>query len=77
MKICGKDWSKKIEVKDRIQKTDGEDEETGFGLAGVVQSLRIFEEVVVDLVEEFARLEFGKRAVLKLHFQEWIWKLVL
>ena len=50
MKICAKD------VKDRIQKTDGEYEENDFGLLGAVRSLRIFEEVVVDLVEEFARL---------------------
>ena len=48
--------SKNIEVENRIQKTDGEDEETIFGLAGAVRSLRIFEEVVVDLVKEFARL---------------------
>ena len=51
--------SKKIEVEDRIQKTDGEDEETVFGLPGAVRSLRIFEEVVVDLVEEFARVGKG------------------
>ena len=37
--------SKKIEVEDRIQKTDREDEETIFGLPGAVRSLRIFEEV--------------------------------
>ena len=37
--------SKKIEVEDRIQKTDGEDEETVFGLPGAVRSLRISEEV--------------------------------
>ena len=37
--------SKKIEVEDRIQKTDGADEETVFGLPGAVRSLRIFEEV--------------------------------
>ena len=48
--------SKKIEVEDTIQKTDGEDEH-GFGLPGAVRSLRIFEEVVVDLVEEFAMLK--------------------
>ena len=35
----------KIEVEDRIQKTDGKDEETVFGLPGAVRSLRIFEEV--------------------------------
>ena len=48
--------SKKIEVEDRIEKSDGEDEETVFGLPGAVRSLRIFEEMVVDLVKEFARL---------------------
>ena len=34
--------SKKIEVEDRIQKTDGEDEVTIFGLPGAVRSLWIF-----------------------------------
>ena len=48
--------SKKIEVEDRIQKTDGKDEEMVFGLPGAVRSLRIFEEVVMDLVEELPRL---------------------
>ena len=52
--LCEK--SKKIEVEDRIQKNDGEDEETVFEIPGAVRSLRIFEEAVVDLVEEFARL---------------------
>ena len=47
--------SKKIEVEDRIQKTV-QDEKTVFGLPSAVRSLQIFEEVVVDLVEEFARL---------------------
>ena len=47
--------SKKIEVEDRIQKTDGEDEETVFGLPGAVRSLRIFEEVVVDLVRRICK----------------------
>ena len=37
--------SKKIEVEDIIQKTDGKDEETVLGLPGAVRSLRIFEEV--------------------------------
>ena len=48
--------SKRIDLEDRIQKTDGEDEETIFGIPGAVRSLRIFEEVVIDLVEKFARL---------------------
>ena len=58
--------SKKIEVEDRIQKIDGEDEETVFGLPVAVRSLRIFEEVVVDLVEEFARL--GKALKWKIYY---------
>ena len=58
--------SKKIEFEDRIQKTDGEDEETVFGLPGAVRSLRIFEEVVVDVVEEFARL--GKALKWKIYY---------
>ena len=58
--------SKKIEVEDRIQKTDGEDEETVFGLPGAVRSLQIFEEVVVNLVEEFARL--GKALKWKIYY---------
>ena len=58
--------SKKIEVEDRIQKTDGEDEEQVFGLPGAVRSLRIFEEVLVDLVEEFARL--GKALKWKIYY---------
>ena len=41
--------SKKIEVEDRIHKTDGEDEET-------VLDFLVEYEVVVDLVEEFASL---------------------
>ena len=45
--------SKKIEVEDRIQKTDGEDKKNSFGLPGAVRSLRIFEEAVLGLVEEF------------------------
>ena len=55
-----------MEVEDRIQKTDGKDEETVFGLPGAVRSLRIFEEVVVDLVEEFARL--GKALKWKIYY---------
>ena len=58
--------SKKIEVEDRIQKTDGEDEETVFGLPGAVRSLRIFEEGVVALVEEFGRL--GKALKWKIYY---------
>ena len=48
-----------IEVEDRIQKTDGEDEETIFGLPGAVRSLRIFEEVVVDLVRRICKVGKG------------------
>ena len=55
--LCGR--SKKIEVEDRIQKTDGEDEETVFGLPGAVRSLRIFEEVVVDLVRRICKVGKG------------------
>ena len=51
--------SKKIEAEDRIQKTDGEDEETVFGLPGAVRSLRIFEEVVVDLVRRICKVGKG------------------
>ena len=51
--------SKKIEVEERIQKTDAEDEETVLGLAGVVRSLRIFEEVVVDLVRRICKVGKG------------------
>ena len=58
--------SKNIEVEDRIQKTDGEDEETVLGLPGAVRSLRILEEVAVDLVEEFARL--GKALKWKIYY---------
>ena len=61
--------SKKIEVEDRIQKTDGEDEGTVFGLPGAVRILWIFEEVVVDLVEEFARL--GKALKWKIYYLIW------
>ena len=55
--LCEK--SKKIEVEDRIQKTDGKDEETVFGLPGAVRSLRIFEEVVVDLVRRICKVGKG------------------
>ena len=51
--------SKKIEVEDRIQKIDEEDEETVFGLPGAVRSLRIFEEVVVDLVRRICKVGKG------------------
>jgi len=54
------DRSKKIEVEDRIQKTDGEGKETVFGLPGAMRSLRIFEGVVVDLVRRIC--EVGKGA---------------
>ena len=37
-----------------------------FGLPGAVRSLRIFEEVVVKLVEEFARL--GKALKWKIYY---------
>ena len=37
-----------------------------FGLPGAVRSLQIFEEVVVDLIEEFARL--GKALKLKIYY---------
>ena len=58
--------NKKIEVEDRIQKTDGEDEKTVFGLPGAVQSLRIFEEVVVHFLEEFAKV--GKALKWRIYF---------
>ena len=35
------------------------------------------EERRLDLEDRIWRLKFGKSAVLKLHFEEWIWKLVL
>ena len=57
--------SKKIEVENRIQKTDGEDEETVFDPPGAFR-LRIFEEMVVDLVEEFAKL--GKALKWKIYY---------
>ena len=57
MKIC---------AKDRIQTTGRKDEETVFGLPGAVRSLRIFEEVVVDFVEEFAGL--GKALKWKMYY---------
>ena len=47
MKICAKEAS---------EKTNREDEETILGFPGSIQSLGIFKEVVVDFVEEFARL---------------------
>ena len=37
-----------------------------FGLSGAVRSLRLSEEVVVDLVEEFARL--GKTLKWKIYY---------
>ena len=61
--------SKKIEVEDRIQKTDGEDEETVFGLPGAVRSLRIFEEVVVDLVRRICKV--GKGAQVENLLFDW------
>ena len=54
MTICAK-IRKKIEVEDRIQKTDGKDKETVFALPGAVRSLRIFEEVVVDWVRRICK----------------------
>ena len=35
------------------------------------------EERRLDLEDRIQRLKFGKSAVLKLHFEEWIWKLAL
>ena len=35
------------------------------------------EERRLDLEDRIWRLKFGTNAVLKLHFEEWIWKLVL
>ena len=58
--------SQKIEVEDRIQKTNVEDEERVFGLPGAVRSLRMFKEVVVDLAEEFPRL--GKALKWKIYY---------
>ena len=54
MKICAKEARRlksKIESRKLMEKM-----EKWFGLPGAVRSLRIFEEVVVDLVEEFPRL---------------------
>ena len=58
MKICVKE-ARKLKSKIEFRNTDGEDEETVFGLPDPVRSLRIFEEVVVDLVEEFPRVGNG------------------
>ena len=58
---------KTIEVEDRIQKTDEEDEETMFGPPGAVRSLRIFEEVVVDWeknLQGWERRSSGKFTIL-------------
>ena len=45
----------KIEVEDRIQKTGCQEKKKK--RPGAVRCLLLFEELVVDLVEEFARLE--------------------
>jgi len=64
MKICAKEARRlksKIEFKRLMEKM-----KKRYGLPGAVRSLRIFEEVVVDLVEEFTR--FGKALKWKIYY---------
>ena len=66
MKICAKEarrWKSKIEFRILMEKIK---RRTVFGLPGAVRSLRNFEEVVVDLVEEFASL--GKALKCKIYY---------
>ena len=56
MKICAKE-ARRLKSKIEFRRLMEKMKKRFLGLPGAVRSLRIFEEVVVDLVEEFARLE--------------------
>ena len=64
MKICAKE-ARRLKLKMEFRRLM-EKMKKRFGLPGAERSLRIFEEVVVDLVEEFARL--GKALKWKIYY---------
>ena len=65
MKICAKE-ARRLKSKIEFRRPWWRRRRNGFGLPGAVRSLRIFEEVVVDLVEELARL--GKALKWKVYY---------
>ena len=64
-KMCAKE-ARRLKSKIEFRRLMEKMKKRFLGLPGAVRSLRIFEEVVVDLVEEFARL--GKALKWKIYY---------
>ena len=68
MKICAKE-ARRLKPKIEFRRLMEKMKKRFLGLPGAVRSLRIFEQVVVGLVEEFARL--GKALKWKIYYFIW------